>query len=132
MAAAVRGVCGRQLKNLPPAAGREAGGEVEHGGKKTAAAVHQEVTRELDTLLPRIFVEHRKAGELDLEAVELAFRTALHSAGAAGLSELLREPGPIPTTAPCPCGGRARYKDMRLKPILTVLGPAHMLRAYYW
>ena len=105
---------------------------MERGGKKTAAAVHQEVTRELDTLLPRIFVERRKAGERDLEAVELAFRTALHSAGAAGLSELLREAGPIPTTVPGSCGNRARYKDMRRKPILTVLGPAHRLRAYYW
>ena len=62
----------------------------------------------------------------------MAFRTALHSAGAAGLSELLREPGPVPTTAPCACGSHARYKDMRRKPVLTVLGPAHMLRAYYW
>jgi len=97
---------------------------VERGGKKTAAAVHQEITRELDHLLPRIFAERRQAGDLDLEAVALAFRTALHSAGAAGLSQLLRESGPIPTTVTCPCGGQARYKDMRLKPILTVLGPA--------
>ena len=105
---------------------------MERGGKKTAAAIRQEITRQLDTLLPRILAERRKTGDLDLEAVELAFRAALHSAGAAGLSELLREPGPIPTTVPCACGSHARYKDMRRKPILTVLGPAHMLRAYYW
>ena len=105
---------------------------MERGGKKTVAAVHQEITRELDTLLPRIFAERRKAGELDIEAVELAFRTALHSAGAAGLTELLRQPGPVQTSVPCTCGRQARYKDMRLKPILTVLGPAKMLRAYYW
>lgn len=101
-------------------------------GKKTAAAVHQEVTREIDTLLPRIFAERRKAGELDLEAVEMAFRTALHTAGAAGLTELLHDPGPVQTSVPCSCGGKARFKDTRLKPILTVLGPAKMLRAYYW
>jgi hypothetical protein len=105
---------------------------VEPRGKKTATAVHREVARELDTLLPRIFAERRKAGELDIEAVELAFRTALHSAGAAGLTELLRQPGQVQTSVPCVCGGRARYKDMRRKPILTVLGPAKMLRAYYW
>lgn len=105
---------------------------MERGGKKTAAAVHHEVTRELDALLPRVFAERRKTGDLDLEAVELAFRTAIHSAGAAGLSELLREPGTIPTTVPCACGRHARYKDLRRQPILTVLGPAHMLRAYYW
>ena len=101
-------------------------------GKKTAAAVHQEVTREIDTLLPRIFAERRKTGDLDIEAVELALRTALHAAGAAGLTELLHESGPVPTSVPCSCGGKARYKDRRLKPILTVLGPAKMLRAYYW
>jgi hypothetical protein len=66
---------------------------VERGGKETAAAVHQEVARGLDTLLPRIFAERRKAGELDIEAVELALRTALHSTGTAGLTELLRQPG---------------------------------------
>src|ERR1700688_1599400 len=69
---------------------------------------------------------------MDIEAVELAFRSALHSAGAAGLTELLRQPGPVQTSVPCACGGQARYKDMRRKPILTVLGPVHMLRAYYW
>jgi hypothetical protein len=105
---------------------------VERGGKKTATAVHQEIARELDTLLPRIFAEQRSVGELDIEAVELAFRTALHSAGAAGLTELLRQPGPVPTSVLCTCGSQARYKDMRLKPILTILGPAKMLRAYYW
>ena len=105
---------------------------MEHGGKKTAAAVHQEITREIDTLLPRIFAERRKTGGLDIEAVELAWRTALHAAGAAALTELLRDPGPVQASVPCPCGGKARYKDMRRKPILTVLGLAQMLRAYYW
>jgi hypothetical protein len=105
---------------------------VERGGKKTAAAILQEITRELGTLLPRIFAGRRQTGELDVEAVELAFRTALHAAGAAGLTELLRQPGPVPTSVPCACGGKARYKDMRPKPILTALGPAKMLRAYYW
>ena len=100
--------------------------------KKTATAVHQEIARELDLLLPRIFAEQRRAGQLDIEAVELAFRTALHCAGAVGLTELLRQPGPVQTSVPCACGSQARYKDMRLKPILTVLGPAKMLRAYYW
>ena len=105
---------------------------MECGGKKTTAAIHQEITREIDTLLPRIFAERRRTGELDIEAVELALRTAAHAAGAAGLSELLRQAGPVQTSVPCACGGQARYKDMRLKPILTVLGPAKMLRAYYW
>ncbi len=57
---AVRGQSGNSL-------GREA------PRRKTPAAVHQEVTREIDTLLPRIFAERRKTGGLDVEAVELAF-----------------------------------------------------------
>jgi len=61
-----------------------------------------------------------KREKLDIEAVELAL-TALHSAGAAGLTELLRHPGPVQTSVPCACGRQARYKDMRLKPILAVL-----------
>jgi hypothetical protein len=73
---------------------------MERRGKKTAAAVHHEVTREIDTLLPRIFAERRKTGDLDIEAVELALRTALHAAGAAGLTELLRESGPFPPVCP--------------------------------
>jgi hypothetical protein len=105
---------------------------VDPTGKKTAAAIHQEIDREIDTLLPRIFAERRKTGDLDVEAVELAWRTALHAGGAAGLTELLRESGPIPAGVPCPCGAKARYKDLRSKPLVTVLGPAKMLRAYYW
>ncbi len=78
----------------------------------------------------RIFPEQRKTGDLDLEAVELALRTAIHAAGVTGLTELLRQPGPVPTGVPCACGGHARYKDVRLRPILTLLGPAKTLRAY--
>src|SRR5438067_11807872 len=89
--------------------------------KKTAAAIHQEIVREIDTLLPRIFAERRKTGDLDVEAVELAWRTALHAGGAAGLTEFLRDSGPIQASVPCACGGKARYKDMRSKPIVTVL-----------
>ncbi len=105
---------------------------MEPPGKKTAAAIHREVDREIDTLLPRIFAERRTTGDLDMEAVELAWRTTLHAAGAAALTELFQESGPIQANVPCSCGGKARYKDMRRKPIVTVLGPAKMLRAYYW
>ena len=102
------------------------------GGKKTAAAVHQEITRELDTLLPRIFAEQRKTCDLDIEAVEWALRTALHAAGAAGVTELRSQPGSVPTSVPCACGGHARYKDMRLKPLLTVLGSRLKRLGMFW
>jgi hypothetical protein len=41
-------------------------------GKKTAAAIHQEVAREVNQLLGRIFAQRRKDGRTDLEAVESA------------------------------------------------------------
>jgi hypothetical protein len=70
---------------------------------------------------------------VDLEAVENAFRTALHRAGATGLSELLQ--GQVPALEqrqlPCPCGHQAQYQGLRSKPLLTVLGEARVSRPYY-
>jgi hypothetical protein len=70
---------------------------------------------------------------MDLEAVESAFRTALHQAGASGLSELLQYEAPAPQQRqlPCPCGHHAQYQALRSKPVLTVLGPARISRPYY-
>jgi Uncharacterised protein family (UPF0236) len=79
-----------------------------------------------------IFTARHKTGALDLEAVEMALRAALQQAGAAGLSQLLRQESPAEPYLPCCCGGQARYKGMRTKPLLTVLGRAKMQRAYYW
>jgi hypothetical protein len=57
--------------------------------KKTAAAVHQEFTREINVLLTRIIAERHKTGDMDLEAVELALRASLHQAGAGALNCLV-------------------------------------------
>jgi hypothetical protein len=102
-------------------------------GKKTAAAIHQEVAREVNQLLSRIFAQRRQSGRTDLEALESALRTALHQVGAAALSELLQYEAPAPEQRqlPCPCGQQAHYQGLRSKPILTVLGPAHISRPYY-
>jgi len=80
-----------------------------------------------------IFQERRKAGRLDLEAVEMAMRSALHRAGAAALSELLQFPVPADDQRdlPCPCGERAHYRELRSKPVLTVLGRVEVSRPYY-
>jgi hypothetical protein len=43
-------------------------------GKKTAAAIHQEIRREVSALLGLIFAERRKTSSLDLEAIEMAIR----------------------------------------------------------
>ena len=48
----------------------------------------------MNQLLCRIFVQRRKEGRTDLEAVETALRSALHQAGASALSELLQHDVP--------------------------------------
>jgi len=70
---------------------------------------------------------------MDLEAVEMAMRSALHRAGAAALSQLLQfsAPGEEERTVACPCGQRARYHELRTKWVLTALGPVKVSRPYY-
>lgn len=79
-----------------------------------------------------IFGERRKAGRLDLEAVEIALGTALHQAGASALSQLLQfpEPAGVRRRVACPCGQQASYRDRRTRSILTALGPATVSRPY--
>jgi hypothetical protein len=63
----------------------------------------------------------------------MALRTALHRAGAAALSELLRFPAPAGgrRTVPCGCGRAAHYRELRTKPVLTAVGPVEVSRPYY-
>ena len=70
---------------------------------------------------------------MDLEAVEMALRTALHRAGAVALSALLRFPAPPGglRTVPCGCGRAAHYRELRTKPVLTAVGPVEVSRPYY-
>jgi hypothetical protein len=84
-------------------------------------------------LLRVIFNDRRKTGSLDLEAVEMAVRSALHRAGAATLSRLLQFTAPAANqrTLPCPCGRQAHYRELRTKTILTAVGQAELSRPYY-
>ena len=70
---------------------------------------------------------------MDLEAVEMAMRSALHRAGAAALSQWLQfsAPGEEERTVACPCGQQARYHELRTKWVLTALGPVKVSRPYY-
>jgi len=106
---------------------------VDGAGKKTAAAIHQEVTREVNQLLGRVFAQRRKDGRTDLEAVESALRTALHQAAAAALNQLLQFEAPAADQRPwpCGCGHHARYQEIRSKPLLTIVGPVRLSRPYY-
>jgi hypothetical protein len=80
-----------------------------------------------------IFSGRRKTGRLDLEAIEMVVRSALHQAGAAALTELLHFPAPNADqrTLPCCCGQQARYQELRSKSVLTAVGRAEVSRPYY-
>ena len=95
--------------------------------------IQQEITRELEHLLQLIFSERGKTGRLDLEAIEMAMRSAMHQAGATALTELLKfdPPGPEQRKLPCPCGHTAHYVGLRSKTVLTAVGEAECLRPYY-
>lgn len=91
------------------------------------------MAREIDQLLRVIFQERRKTGRLDLEATEMAMRSALHHAGATALSELLQFPVPAAEqrSISCPCGHQADYQELRSKPLLTAVGEVTVSRPYY-
>jgi len=80
-----------------------------------------------------IFQGRRKTGRFDLEAMEMAVRSAMHRAGAAALTELLEFPAPSDAqrTVACPCGELARYRELRCKVALTAVGLVQVLRPYY-
>lgn len=80
-----------------------------------------------------IFTSRRKTGELDLEAMEMAVRSAMHQAGAAALTKLLQfpEPSADQRTLECTCGRQAQYRELRAKPVLTAVGMVKVSRPYY-
>ena len=102
-------------------------------GKKTAAAVLEEVTREVGQWLNVFFRGRRKAGHMDLEASEIMIRSAMHRVGAVGITQLLQFPVPPAEqrTVPCACGHTARYEELRSKSVLTAVGPVEVSRPYY-
>jgi hypothetical protein len=80
-----------------------------------------------------IFQDRHKTGQLDLEAIERAVRSALHQAGAAALTQLLQfaVPPEDQRSIPCSCGRTAQYRELRSKPVLTAVGPVEVSRPYY-
>lgn len=77
--------------------------------------------------------DRRKTGRFDLEAIELALRSAMHRAGATALAELLQFAAPAADQRllPCSCGHQATYQELRSKTFLTVLGEVSISRPYY-
>jgi hypothetical protein len=68
---------------------------------------------------------------MDLEAIEMLVRSAMHQAGASTLTELLQFPTPDQRTIPCPCGEQAHYRELRSKTVLTAVGTVEVSRPYY-
>jgi uncharacterized protein UPF0236 len=80
-----------------------------------------------------IFHGRRKSGHLDLEATEMAVRSAMHQAGAMALTGLLQGEAPAADqrSIPCSCGHSAQYRELRSKPVLTAVGRIEVSRPYY-
>jgi hypothetical protein len=106
---------------------------VDIGGKKTAAAVLEEITGEVGQWLNVLFRGRRKTGHMDLEASEIMIRSAMHRVGAVGITQLLQFPAPSAEqrTLPCRCGHTSHYQELRSKSVLTAVGPVEVSRPYY-
>jgi hypothetical protein len=81
----------------------------------------------------RALKEQESAGHVDLEATEMALRTALHQVGGRLLEQLLNADGGGYRGARIPCGHghEAPFVGYRRKEVLTVLAPVPVQRAYY-
>lgn len=101
--------------------------------EKTVETIQMEVAREVNQLLRVIFAARRKTGHVDLQAIEMAARSAFHQAGACALTELLQFPIPPDgqRTVSCSCGHAAEYRELRSKTVLTVVGKVEVSRPYY-
>jgi hypothetical protein len=80
-----------------------------------------------------VFNDRHKTGRFDLEAIEMAVRSAVHQAGAAVLTQLLQFPAPDAgqKSLPCSCGHQTHYRELRSKPVLTAVGQVKVSRPYY-
>jgi len=80
-----------------------------------------------------VFHDRRQTGRLDLEAIEMIVRSAMHRAGASLLSQLLKFAAPPAEqrAIACACGHQAHYQELRSKPVLTAVGKVAVTRPYY-
>jgi len=80
-----------------------------------------------------VFSARRKTGRVDLGAIEMAVRAAMHHAGATALTELLQfaTPAAGQRSLLCSCGHHASYRELRCKPVLTAVGEVRVSRPYY-
>ena len=88
---------------------------------------------EIERVVARVLHEGERRGALDLEATEMALRTAMHQVGGVLLEQLLNADGGGYRGAHLPCGQghQAAFVEYRRKEVLTVLAPVQVQRAYY-
>jgi len=81
----------------------------------------------------RVFGDIQRQGHVDLEASEMAIRSASHRIGGSLIGKLLNADGGGYQGACMACGKghSARFVEHRKKGLLTVLGPVNVSRAYY-
>jgi hypothetical protein len=82
-------------------------------------------------LLQVIFTGWHKTGTMDLEAVEMTVRDAMHHAGATAVGRLLSVHAGAAARVPCLCGAEAHLHSIRPKQLLTAVGEVQFERAYY-
>ena len=84
--------------------------------------------------MTRALQDQAAGGHVDLEATEMAIRTAMHQMGGRVLEHLLNADGGGYRGARIPCGQghHAGFIDYRRKEVLTVLAPVTVQRAYYY
>ena len=99
--------------------------------KKTLRAIQNAVQAEVASLLRVIVNARRKLGAVDLEALELATRTALHRAGARLLEALLEDTADEHQPPLCTCGNPMRCEGPRPKQLVSLLGTVSLRRPYY-
>ena len=89
------------------------------------------MSQEVANLYRLVNGSHKKTGQWDLEALEVATRVTMHRAGAAFLEGLLDGAIVTERQVQCGCGQQARFHELRPKQILTVLGRVYLQRPYY-
>ncbi|PYT64861.1 MAG: ISKra4 family transposase [Acidobacteria bacterium] len=122
-----------QICQLRPARTIKDENELEQLKKKPAEEFRRETEKEIDRLMGQVLQDRERLGHLDLEASEMAIRTAMHQMGGVLLEKLLNSDGGGYRGAHLDCsqGHAAEFVGYRDKEILTVVSSVEARRAYY-
>ena len=119
------------MKDLRAAASERSGAIAP--GKKTAEAIRKEVSREVDATAAHHFPRPQSDWPTRSGSVETAIRVR-HASGRglrADATAAIRAAGCRTPDVPCSCGHAARFKELRQKSFLSVVGTVEVRRPYY-